>query len=138
MDVPTREDIRGLCTDQSFQRGVNYHDEGRVRRLDIDGDSVDATVQGSRGYEVSVELDDLRTRCTCPYDYAGDCKHIVAVLLAVRERANEGETSGRDTTAAVDAAALCLDERFEEFLSFLKEEHSNRPAFLDELGTAGF
>jgi hypothetical protein len=123
MDVPTREDIRGLCTEQSFQRGVNYHDEGRVQRLDIDGESVDATVQGSRAYEVSVELDDLQTHCTCPYDYAGDCKHIVAVLLAVRERANEGETSGgdSDTTAAVDAAALVDETPAEELRAFLRD-----------------
>lgn len=29
-------------------------------------------------------------------------------------------------------------ERFEEFIQFLKEKHSNRPAFLDELQKAGF
>jgi hypothetical protein len=123
MDVPTREDIRGLCTDQSFQRGVNYHDEGRVRRLDIDGDSVDATVQGSRGYEVSVELDDLRTRCTCPYDYAGDCKHIVAVLLAVRERADgDDSTGGGDTsTDSIDAAKLVEETPAEEVRAFLRD-----------------
>ena len=30
------------------------------------------------------------------------------------------------------------EERFEEFIDFLKEKHSNRPAFLDELEKAGF
>jgi len=33
---------------------------------------------------------------------------------------------------------LVPEKRFEEFVSFLKEEHSNRPAFLDELEKAGF
>ncbi|TMT81824.1 hypothetical protein E2L06_15410 [Haloterrigena sp. H1] len=25
----------------------------------------------------------MNTRCTCPYDGAGDCKHVVAVLLSL-------------------------------------------------------
>ena len=33
---------------------------------------------------------------------------------------------------------LVSDAQFEEFVEFLKEEHSNRPAFLDELEKAGF
>jgi hypothetical protein len=33
---------------------------------------------------------------------------------------------------------LVSDARFEEFVEFLKEKHSNRPAFLDELEKAGF
>ena len=33
---------------------------------------------------------------------------------------------------------LVSEERFEEFVDFLKNKHSNRPAFLDELEKAGF
>ncbi len=33
---------------------------------------------------------------------------------------------------------LVSESRFEEFVEFLKEKHSNRPAFLDELEKAGF
>jgi hypothetical protein len=33
---------------------------------------------------------------------------------------------------------LVPEERFEEFVDFLKDKHSNRPAFLDELEKAGF
>jgi hypothetical protein len=33
---------------------------------------------------------------------------------------------------------LVSEERFAEFVGFLKDEHSNRPAFLDELEKAGF
>ncbi len=123
MDVLTREDIRGLCTDQSFQRGVNYHEDGRVLRLDVDGNSVHATVQGRRAYEVSVELDDLHTQCTCPYDHAGDCKHIVAVLLAVREQA-DGDDSGRDGgtgTDTVDAVRLVEETPPGELRTFLQD-----------------
>jgi len=33
---------------------------------------------------------------------------------------------------------LVPEARFEEFVGFLKDKHSNRPAFLDELKKAGF
>jgi len=100
MDYPTRDEIRSLCTQQSFERGVNYYEQGRVLELDIDGDEIRATVRGSHDYEVSihVESDVIRTRCSCPYDYAGDCKHIVAVLLAVNDRDTDTDTAAHEAT----------------------------------------
>ncbi|WIV68846.1 SWIM zinc finger family protein [Natrialbaceae archaeon AArc-T1-2] len=87
----TRDAIRDICTAQTFQRGVSYVEEGRVRELTVEGREVTATVRGSREYRTTVDLsaDDFDGWCSCPYDYAGDCKHIVAVLLAVRERYDE-------------------------------------------------
>ena len=77
--------IRRRCTDAVFERGVNYRDEGRLQRLDRFDDLVTATVHGSNSYDVTVEFGegDLETRCPCPYDGSGDCKHVVAVLLDV-------------------------------------------------------
>lgn len=121
MDAPTREEIRGLCTEQSFRRGVNYHDEGRVTGLDVDGNSVRATVRGSRVYEVSVELDGLGTHCTCPYDYAGDCKHVVATLLAVRERVRDDASGGDTDPEATDVATLVDETPAEELRAFLRD-----------------
>ncbi|ADD03716.1 SWIM zinc finger domain protein [Natrialba magadii ATCC 43099] len=88
---PTRDAIRERCTAQSFQRGVSYFEEGRLRALRLEGRTVTATVQGSREYRTTVDLSaaDFDSWCSCPYDYAGDCKHIVAVLLAVRDRYDE-------------------------------------------------
>ena len=51
------------------------------------GDQLFATVQGSEWdpYRVIVTLagDDFTAACTCPYDWGGYCKHVVAVLLTV-------------------------------------------------------
>jgi len=44
MDFPTQEEIRALCTEQSFRRGRNYYQQGRVAELDIDGGEISATV----------------------------------------------------------------------------------------------
>jgi len=43
-----------------------------------------ADCEGSYTYHLRVELDEGGIQsafCTCPYDYAGYCKHIVALLL---------------------------------------------------------
>ncbi len=56
MDYATRDEIRSLCTQQSFERGVNYHEQGRVLELDIDGDEIRATVRGSSDYDVSIDV----------------------------------------------------------------------------------
>lgn len=77
------ETIQDRCTDAVFERGQGYHREGRIQRIDRFDDLVTAAVQGSNLYDVTVELgtNGINTQCTCPYDGAGDCKHIVAVLL---------------------------------------------------------
>nr|WP_229124966.1 hypothetical protein [Halapricum desulfuricans] len=76
MDYPAREEIRSLCTEQSFERGVNYYHQDRVQELEVDGDEIRATVRGSNYYDVAIDIvdDGVRSHCSCPYDYAGDCK----------------------------------------------------------------
>ena len=77
--------IRDQCTDAVFERGQNYRDEGRIQRIERFGEVVTAAVRGSRLYDVTVDLggSDVDPQCTCPYEGAGDCKHVVAVLLEV-------------------------------------------------------
>jgi uncharacterized Zn finger protein len=63
---------------------VEYLNEGRVRELGISGSIANAIVRGTRNYVVRIDLDhDLSSTCTCPYDFEGYCKHIVATLLAL-------------------------------------------------------
>lgn len=75
----------------TFERGVNYYERDRIQKLEVEGGDITAIVRGSRDYDISINIDDdtIRTVCSCPYDYAGDCKHIVAVLLAVEDRSSE-------------------------------------------------
>ena len=77
--------VRSLCIDAVFERGQHYRQEGRIRRIDRFDDLVTAVVRGSSPYDVTLELggDTIEARCTCPYDGAGVCKHVVAVLLDV-------------------------------------------------------
>ncbi|QSG07624.1 SWIM zinc finger family protein [Halapricum desulfuricans] len=122
MDYPAREEIRSLCTEQSFERGVNYYHQDRVQELEVDGDEIRATVRGSSYYDVAIDIvdDTIRTHCSCPYDYAGDCKHIVAVLLAVDDRDTETMSDTdpeRDET--VDIESLVEQTNAEDLRTFL-------------------
>ncbi len=80
-----RETIQSLCTDAVFERGETYRNESRIQRIDGFDDVVTAAVQGSHLYDATVELggNTIDTQCTCPYNGAGECKHVVAVLLDV-------------------------------------------------------
>ena len=115
MDFPTQEEIRSLCTEQSFERGRNYYHQGRVQGLDIDGGEISATVRGSNYYDVAIDVatDPIHTHCSCPYDYAGDCKHIVAVLLAVENR-DTGTASGADDADGALPKAVDIDALVEQ------------------------
>ena len=82
MDV-TEEAVRNICTKAVFKRGENYLDEGRIGEIYRVETTVTAVVSGSRQYDVRIDLtaDEFDPWCDCPYDGAGTCKHVVAVLL---------------------------------------------------------
>lgn len=141
MDYPTREEIRDRCTEQSFGRGVNYWESGRIRELDIGSEKIRATVRGSHEYDISIDVVDetIRTRCSCPHDDAGDCKHIVSVLLAVDDRGTDTVTDsvGRSTenhSESVDIEGLVEETTADELRTFLldviADDHDVRDRFV--------
>ena len=80
--------IQQVATAESFRRGQSYYEEGSVLRLVRRGDQLAAEVQGSEyePYRVRVTLGPegiVNTDCSCPYDWGGACKHVVAALLTV-------------------------------------------------------
>ena len=80
----TPDHIRERCTAQSFIRGTEYFDDGAISNPIRHDWTLSATCHGTYPYRVSVELMPTgiaATRCSCPYDGDGDCKHIVALLL---------------------------------------------------------
>jgi uncharacterized Zn finger protein len=92
MSLPkiTRGMIREHTSAQSFERGSQYSRDGSVLGLVLRGRHLSAEVAGSQyePYQVEIDFDDAGitlTFCSCPYDWGGWCKHIVAVLLNVIE-----------------------------------------------------
>ena len=84
LDHLTEADIQARCSQASFERGQGYYTGGAVRgRVRLD-DGLETRVSGTYTYRVTVREapGGLAALCTCPYDWGGDCKHIVATLLA--------------------------------------------------------
>lgn len=82
----TEDVVRARASQQSFVRGLEYFESSNVMTVVWRENQLNAQVQGSDWdlYVVRVEFagQDIRyADCTCPYDWGGDCKHIVAVLL---------------------------------------------------------
>jgi uncharacterized Zn finger protein len=78
--------IRGRATPQSFAKGEAYYEEGAIFDPVQRDSHLEGFCQGSEPYpyKIAVDLDNdgiRSTSCTCPYDWGGDCKHIVALLL---------------------------------------------------------
>lgn len=83
MIKPGQNQIRELCTEQSFQRGLRYFEEGRAKITEASPSRIVATVMGTENYRVEIDLDKFSATCSCPYDLEGYCKHIVAAFLAI-------------------------------------------------------
>lgn len=81
--------IRQNSSDKSFQRGKEYARSQAVRDLFWRDQTLQASVAGSTYYRVSIGFSDRgiqSANCSCPYDFGGWCKHIVAVLLVGMEQ----------------------------------------------------
>ncbi|MBT9165256.1 MAG: hypothetical protein DDT23_01271 [candidate division WS2 bacterium] len=81
----TEDIINDLASGASLSKGYNYFHSGTVEKVWIEKGAYNAHVQGSELYTVTISRnkDDLQTDCTCPYDWGGVCKHIVAAMLAI-------------------------------------------------------
>jgi uncharacterized Zn finger protein len=79
--------IERYSSPESFRRGQEYYRQGAVASLISRGQELRAEVAGSQfaPYSVRVVFDVagiIDATCSCPYEWGGLCKHIVAALLA--------------------------------------------------------
>ncbi len=98
----TEADLRRQFGGPTVDRGVDYARSGKVIEHEVRTDDQGAWIirgqvsgQAPRPYDVVVDLGQidgalwLSGRCTCPL--VVDCKHVVALLLAVREQSGSGQ-----------------------------------------------
>ena len=110
MQLPqlTPDQIQERCTEQSYMRGLDYFHAGAVGSPTLCGYTLSGTCEGTDidPYHVTVELTPTgiaTTDCSCPYDWGGDCKHIVALLLTYLEEP--------DVIYSLDALLATLEEK---------------------------
>lgn len=81
----TEDHILEKVTESSFERGMDYYKSEMVQLPTQRGNRLSADVLGSEWEPycvgVTFQEDGFSASCTCPYDWGGYCKHIVAVLL---------------------------------------------------------
>lgn len=121
----TEDDILALASPQSFERGVSYFRGGALFNTRCVGNELRGLCQGSdyAPYRVSARLgpDGVEEAyCSCPYDWGGICKHIVALLLA------------RINTPGAFQAVAPTDERLlakskEELIALVQEMLKREP-----------
>lgn len=115
MPVPAFDpaSLSKYATDRSIRRGEDYFGSGAVGTLVLRGDELETDVEGNapRPYRVWIEFGArgvTDATCTCPYEYGGWCKHIVATLLAYAKQPDAVEIRSplAEKLAALDRSQL--------------------------------
>ncbi|HKZ85283.1 MAG TPA: SWIM zinc finger family protein [Anaerolineae bacterium] len=130
----TESIIRAGADAQSFQRGQAYHRQGAISNAAIQGNILTADCEGTSEpyYKVRVELDEAGIRsaeCTCPYDYGGYCKHVVALLLTYLHHPEQ-------FAVRKDAADLLADLSREDLIALLTKLLREQPELYDRVEAA--
>ena len=90
------ERFLSLVPVQTRKRGLDYQTQGRVIVLECAGPDASylAVVKGGEVYTVSLEFADKiwSSACTCPMEY--DCKHAVAAMFELQQRATADAEDG--------------------------------------------
>jgi len=88
--------FQSVLDERIVSRGEEYFSNEAVSALEqITDGKWAASVEGTETYRVNITLkgNDVRDYfCTCPYDLGPVCKHVVAVLFAIREAKEGGES----------------------------------------------
>lgn len=118
--------IRRHAIAQSFERGQAYYRNGSVYSLVQRGHTLSARVEGSEvsPYQVNIQFDQggiTQASCSCPYDFEGWCKHIVATLLTCLHQSEQIE---QRPDLAAQLASLNRDQ-LQLILQNLAQEQPN-------------
>jgi uncharacterized Zn finger protein len=93
----TDELIRGRAESQSYTKGHSYYRSGAIFDSVRRENRLEGLCEGSQAnpYRIVVTFGKqgiATAYCTCPYDFGGDCKHIVALLLTYLHNPQKFET----------------------------------------------
>ncbi len=82
----TESALKSASSSESFTRGYKLYQSGAIFDTFRQGDLLTGKCEGSSApfYQIRVQLDEggiQEASCTCPYDWGGYCKHIVALML---------------------------------------------------------
>ena len=111
-----------------LERGQAYFVAGAVSQLKDTVNGWSALVKGTEEYNVTLSgtdgLDDWI--CTCPHDHGPVCKHVAAVLYAIKQKINEEFGATVNTMSEAELRKVILGElmrsrSFSSVIASLKE-----------------
>jgi hypothetical protein len=119
MSLPeiTEDIIHTVASGPSLVKGYEYYENGAVNEVMIERGAYIVYIQGSELYTVTISEKDgkINAECTCPYDWGGACKHIVAAMIAISQ-----DRKMKEHKNEVKAVRSLLDrvdsDRLKEFL----------------------
>lgn len=109
----------------SFEKGNEYFEDGLVEKIWKENDVYKALVRGNELYQVSLSFENekLEYDCTCPYDFDGACKHVIAAILAF--------ASDKKFTAPASDDSRIKDEEIKNLI--LQSSPGDLKAFLGKI-----
>jgi uncharacterized Zn finger protein len=118
----TKSDYNALADSRVLERGESYFNHGAVYpNITIELGSIEAEVDGSEDYEVDLEQIgmDVFGACSCPYNFGGICKHLVAVLLHLQHNVGIQDLVKADITELVIQQQKQKQKDFEKYVKSL-------------------
>lgn len=118
----TKSDYNALADNRVLERGESYFNHGAVYpNITIELGNIEAEVDGSEDYEVSLEQVEMNVfgHCSCPYSFGGICKHLVAVLLHLQHNVRILDLAKADITKAVIQQQKQNKKDFEKYVKSL-------------------
>jgi len=81
----TEDDVEDCCDYKTFQRGLDYFNDGLVELINynVANGTITVTVVGNNEYSVEIFIHDDAVHGTCNCPVYGICKHMIAVLLCI-------------------------------------------------------
>ncbi|MFW5873710.1 MAG: SWIM zinc finger family protein [Bacillota bacterium] len=119
-----RDFLQGISTEKSWNRGLNYYQSGRVLEAKIEGNTFKAEVMGNSYPYYQVEIDTkppIQASCSCPYDFEGVCKHIIAAGLTWIDKRDSLSRSSEVKKPEIEVELEELTEKLgrDDFLQLL-------------------
>jgi len=128
----TLDNFETALASKIVQRGHEYFKSQAVELLDKDSPgNWSAVVSGSEDYEVEVVLSGRNvseTFCDCPYDGGPVCKHVVAVLYALREQAASPKQASAQAKK-LSFEDLLLKVSADELRAFIRHQRQGNREF---------
>ena len=131
----TTDAIKAICNEKSYSRGQSYYRNGHVAMASMDGNGIKSVVDGTYKYNVSVSQGKggrISCSCTCPYDWGGACKHIVATLLHAKDHGEEMARSARELQKEI--AAMLKEAAPKYMKQFLADAMAKDPSLAERFG----